>query len=112
MVEHSRHLAKNQRGIPKFSRFSLKASDIVFQTFEDAKIKKTLCGKLRLWFEAVRNSFTNDIPEKYIELAYHVVRKNWKMLKENPDDAIPFMKAVVEINIKVDPIENTVVVCF
>ncbi|VDD93933.1 unnamed protein product [Enterobius vermicularis] len=73
----------------------------VLMTFTDPKIKSELCAKLRIWFDTIRTGCFDEIPSKYIDLAYHVIRKNWKMLRENQQESVPLIKDVVELNIKV-----------
>uniref|UniRef100_A0A0N5A8H4 CRM1_C domain-containing protein n=1 Tax=Syphacia muris TaxID=451379 RepID=A0A0N5A8H4_9BILA len=70
-------------------------------TFTDEKIKTELCLKLRIWFDRIRNNCLDEIPSKYIDLAYHVVKKNWKMLKDNQQESILLLRTLLELNVKV-----------
>lgn len=69
--------------------------------FSGSSLMPRILSSLRVWYKQIQNAYTEEIPDEYIELAYHIVKKDWKLMEANKQDADITLRAMVDISLKV-----------
>lgn len=59
-----------------------------------------LAAQVASWFENI-NELMEEFNEEHVELAYHIVKKDWKFLCRSPSYGCTFLRSVLNIALKV-----------
>ncbi|VDK29137.1 unnamed protein product, partial [Anisakis simplex] len=62
---------------------------------------RVLNERLKCWYEEVYAREEDRIVEDYIELAYHIVRKCWKLIVANLNETMHTLKLWTAVSVKV-----------
>ncbi|MFH4980395.1 hypothetical protein AB6A40_007104 [Gnathostoma spinigerum] len=79
---------------------SLLAKSVILVFSGTSAVSKSLLSKVKSWVVTMRNTWKDSASEDYIELAYHIIKKDWKLLQTDLNDCRIILSAAIDITLQ------------
>ncbi|VBB28316.1 unnamed protein product, partial [Acanthocheilonema viteae] len=73
---------------------------LIFSSSDLNDLIMKIAAQMASWFKNIDES-VEEFSEEYIELAYHIVKKDWKFVCNSPSHGYTFLRAVLNIALKI-----------